>query len=79
MDILKPCPFCGSKNIALDGEVGTQLNVACIDCGIGTDLQKSDHMTLEERDTWCIHTYRHSDEVEIRVRQILIDIWNTRV
>lgn len=76
---LKPCPFCGSEDINMDVVIGTQLEIYCEECGINNGLQKSDNLTREEDDTWDSSTCRYSDEAEQKVRQILIDKWNTRV
>jgi len=76
-ETLQPCPFCG-ETPSMDGMIGTQLEVSC-DCGINTGIQKSDHLTIEERDTWNDRTYHYSDSAEEKCRAILAKIWNTRV
>lgn len=47
---LKPCPFCGSKNIADHGKYNTWIN--CIDCGAegpirGVELWKTKEDAIE--------------------------------
>jgi len=74
MDELKPCPFCGGE-AEFDGLVGTQIGISC--CA-SMGFQKSDYMTMEERQTWNPKTYKYSDEAEAKVRAIAIKYWNKR-
>lgn len=67
------CPICGEiPHVSTDG--------SCIDieCCVSMSRQKCDYMTMEERETWSDITYRHSDESEKRVLELVISEWNTR-
>jgi len=72
-DDLKLCPFCGDvPDLATDG--------SCIDieCCVSMWRQKSDYLTLEQRQTWSVITHRHSEEVESYVLNEVLSEWNTR-
>lgn len=82
MDKLKPCPFCGGDAVFPDtSEIyGAWLDDAgCINCGIATiSIQICDYLTIEERDTWNNVKCRYGINALEKVRQIAIDMWNTR-
>jgi len=76
---LKPCPFCGSHPEFDD--TGTQLELACNDCGIVTiSIQISDLMSIDERcnnNNWDGRHYK-TEFVE-RAKKESIAQWNDRV
>jgi len=74
---LLPCPFCGGEAKFFD-MVGTQLEWGCNECSANMGLQKSDFMTLEERDTWDSKTYSYAPALEHKCRKIATKWWNTR-
>ena len=42
MSELKPCPFCGSSNVAINAPFGVACYVICRDCGAMTAWGESD-------------------------------------
>jgi hypothetical protein len=70
---LKPCPFCG-KEPALNN------SPVCIDieCCVSMSLQKSDYLTLAERNTWSKVAHNYSVDCEEKVLSLAIGNWNTR-
>ena len=52
MKELKPCPFCGSKNVScMEEAIGYSLNifqfVVCKSCGARTILSRSEQIVIE--------------------------------
>jgi len=74
---LKPCPFCSSQPEFDD--TGTQLELACNDCGIVTiSVQISDLMSIDERcNNWDGRRYK-TEFVE-RAKKEAVAQWNNRV
>jgi len=72
-DDLKTCPFCGeAPDLTTDG---SSIDVECC---VSMWRQKSDYLTLEQRQTWSVITHRHSEEVESYVLNEVLSEWNTR-
>ncbi len=72
------CPFCNEAP-KLSAYQGTELTLEC--CQAGVSLQVSDHMTIEEReaDSPDFRTcYKYPDKYYERIKDELIDMWNTR-
>ena len=70
---LLACPFCGEPpEISSSG--------SCIDiyCCCSMSIQKSDELTLAERETYNCQTYKYSDEAELKAMLVAIERWNRR-
>ena len=70
---LKPCPFCGEE--AEIDDSGSCLDIICC-CSMS--IQKCDVLTIEQRKTLNLETYKYSDESEQIVLEYLIEKWNKR-
>ena len=71
--ILKECPFCGEQpNISFDG---SQIEISCC---VSMEIQKSNYLTIEQRETWNSVIYCYSDEAEEIAKTEIITKWNTR-
>ncbi len=46
---LKPCPFCGSRNLRYDWKNGTAfpVSIICLNCGASIDSQSSQERAAE--------------------------------
>ncbi len=73
---IKGCPFCGKQPYFTSSGFSHALNVTC--CGTMA-VSKYIVLTEEERETYDPNTLLFSDEAEERVKDVLIDMWNTRV
>ena len=73
---IKDCPFCGNQPIFSSSGFSPALNVTC--CGTMA-VSKYLILTEEERETYNHDTLLFSDEAEEKVKDVLIDMWNTRV
>jgi len=73
---IKGCPYCGHQPIFSSSGFSHALNVTC--CGT-MSVSKFLILTEEERETYDPDTHLFSDEAEEKVKDVLIDIWNTRV
>lgn len=69
MNELKPCPFCGGKNIYVDGydhAAGKRWRVVCLDC-----MGMVDPGTIQQKytaiDAW---NHRASDDKDIEIKQL---------
>jgi hypothetical protein len=73
MSELRECPFCG-------GEPSIETIGSCIDieCCVSLSIQKSDYLTMEERNSWDNDKAVLAPEVENKVLKIAIDLWNHR-
>lgn len=71
---LLPCPFCG-------GKPSLQRRGSCIDidCCCSMSFQKSDYLTIPERETWSNTTYQYSEDAEEKALKKAIGCWNSRV
>lgn len=67
------CPFCGNEPSV--ETIGTWIEV---DCCVSMSRQKSDYMTMEERETWDSDEIVYSDAAEAKVLKAVRDEWNTR-
>jgi len=72
--IPRSCPFCGDKP-----DVSDEGSCIDVECCASMSRQKCDYLTVEERQTYSFDTYRHSDEVEMKVYNLVIAEWNSRV
>ena len=67
------CPFCGAQPEI--NSSGTFIEIACC-CSMM--MQKSDHLSLNERADFNKETFRYSDASERYVMRLAIEMWNTR-
>ena len=67
------CPFCG-KSPSVE-TLGTSIEV---DCCVLMSRQKSDYLTIEERETWDSEEIQFSSSAEAKVLKAVRDEWNTR-
>ena len=74
MNDLLGCPFCGEIPEVQD--LGTTID---FDCCCSMSLQKSDVLTLDERGTFSMETFKYSDEAEAKAMAEVVSRWNTRV
>lgn len=70
---LLPCPFCSNEP-----ELSTRGSFIDIDCCVSMSLQKSDVLTMEERDTLSTDQIHFSDEAEAKALKYIADLWNHR-
>lgn len=70
---IKGCPFCGSPPTI--ATLGTWVYIGC--CA-DMNIQKSDYLTREERNTWDNKKHVFSPEAEVKVLSAIVDQWNTR-
>jgi hypothetical protein len=70
---LLDCPICGNQPTLMTR--GTFID---IECCVSMSRQKSDYMTMEERQTWCNNRLTYSDEAEAKVLALVTGEWNTR-
>ena len=73
MEELKGCPHCGDAP-----EVQTLGSCIEIMCCSEMNIQKSDHLTVDERETWCSESLTHSAEAEKKVFSVIAGRWNRR-
>lgn len=73
MEELKCCPHCGDLP-----EVQTLGSCIEIICCSEMNIQKSDHLTSEESDTWDSDSLTHSDEAEAKTLNVIVSMWNQR-
>jgi hypothetical protein len=73
MTELKPCPFCGDQpNTSF---YGSHIEISCC---ISMEIQKSNYLTIEQRETWNNNIYCYSDEAEEIAKNKIVSMWNTR-
>ena len=70
---LKPCPFCGDQPDTYSE--GSHIKIFCC---VYMEIQKSDYLTIEQRETWNNIIYCYSNEVEEIAKNEIISKWNTR-
>ena len=73
MSELLGCPFCGEQPEI--SSIGTFIE---IDCCCSMSVQKCDHLSLEERETFSYETYKYSDDAESKAMKVAVERWNTR-
>ncbi len=73
---IKGCPFCGGQPYITSSGFSPNLNITC--CGTMA-VNKSICLTPEEQETFDSNTRLFSEEAEEKIRDKLIDMWNTRV
>lgn len=70
---LLPCPFCGDPpDLETDG---TWIEIVCC---VSMSRQKSDYLTIEERETWNTESHLYSPAVEAKALGAMQKAWNTR-
>jgi hypothetical protein len=71
---LKPCPFCGDS-------VEIEDSVSCLDitCCCSMSIQKCDYLTIKQRETLNMDTYKYSDKAEQIAVDTFVSKWNKRV
>jgi hypothetical protein len=72
--ILKPCPFCGDK--AQVETIGTCIEIYC--CS-SMELQKSDVLTIEDRETWDNTKHIYGKQAELKALESIAEDWNKRI
>lgn len=70
--MLKPCPICGSDPKL--GKYGTWVDISCC---FTIDIQKSDYLSFDERDTWDSEMHMYSKEAEEKCLGIVVGQWNS--
>jgi len=70
---LKSCPFCGTQPDTYSK--GSHIEILCC---VSMEIQKSDYLTIKQRETWNNVIYCYSDEVEEIAKNEIISKWNTR-
>ncbi len=70
---LLPCPFCG-ENVEIEKNY-TTLEITCC-CTMS--IQKSDYLSIEQRETWDSVLYKYTEEIENFVFDAMVTEWNTR-
>ena len=70
---LLPCPFCGDEP---DIEtIGSYIDITCC---VSMALQKSDILTISERETWNNESCTFSEEAEQKALTEITNRWNSR-
>ena len=67
------CPFCGE-----DPELETEGTWIEINCCVSMSRQKSDYLSIEERDSWNSDIHRFGLYEEFKVLCAVTSEWNTR-
>ena len=67
------CPFCGNSPSV--ETLGTWIEVGCC---VSMSRQKSDYLTIEERETWDAEEIIFSKSAEAKALNSVRDEWNTR-
>ena len=71
--ILKECPFCGEPPETRFH--GSHIEISCC---VSMEIQKSNYLTIEQRETWNNVIYCYSDEAEEIAKNEIVSMWNTR-
>ena len=71
-----PCPLCGQE-VEYSNQ-GNLADVQCSSCNLTLSFQKSDELSWEERESLDVACLHYSDEVEDKIRQIALKLWNKR-
>lgn len=71
--VFRVCPHCGDQP-----DVSTTGTFVDVECCASMSFQKSDMLTLQERQTWNAHTYHYHPVAEDKVLRIVAALWNKR-
>lgn len=69
---LKECPVCGSEPDSTT--IGSHIEIWCC---IAMSVQKSDHLTIEERQKWDGEKHLYSEQAEQECWNLASSQWNS--
>lgn len=70
---IKNCPFCGKEP-----EINTDGTWIYIECCVSMSTQKSDHLTIEERNAWNNEKGAYPKDIEKKCLNEILKDWNRR-
>ncbi len=73
MNKLKDCPFCGEQP-----EINVLGSCIDIDCCCSMSFQKSDYLSMEQRESWSEKTFSYDDGSESIALLNALEQWNER-
>lgn len=69
----KNCPICGHPP-----DISTAGSCINIDCCVSMSREKTDYMTIEERENTQMENFHYAPEIEARILAAVVAEWNIR-